>query len=90
MRETSLSLDDVVMPPRARARGSSVPWRGFRESHSGRSDESLREAGELAGAGVRAVLLFGIPEVKDADGSGAWDDDGIVQRALRALAPRPR
>src|SRR6185437_514665 len=30
-------------------------------------------------------LLFGIPETKDAEGSGAWDDDGIVQRALRAL-----
>ena len=36
-------------------------------------------------SGVRAVLLFGIPEEKDAEGSGAWDDDGIVQRALRAL-----
>ena len=35
------------------------------------------------------MLLFGIPEVKDADGSGAWDDDGIVQRALRALRGGP-
>ena len=34
---------------------------------------------------MRAVLLFGIPEEKDEEGSGAWDDDGIVQRALRAL-----
>ena len=48
-------------------------------------DELAREAAELARAGVRAVLLFGIPETKDAEGSGAWDDDGIVQRALRAL-----
>ncbi len=48
-------------------------------------DEVVREADELARHGVRAVLLFGIPETKDADGSGAWDDDGIVQRALRAL-----
>ena len=31
------------------------------------------------------MLLFGIPEEKDEDGSGAWDEDGIVQRALRAL-----
>src|SRR5437588_9398031 len=36
--------------------------------------------------GVRSVLLFGLPERKDAVGSAAWDDDGIVQRALRALA----
>ncbi len=34
---------------------------------------------------MKALILFGIPEEKDADGSGAWDDDGIVQRALRAL-----
>ena len=45
----------------------------------------MREASELASLGVRAVLLFGIPEEKDEEGSGAWDADGIVQRALRAL-----
>src|SRR4029079_5539510 len=38
--------------------------------------------------GVRSVILFGIPEEKDDEGSGAWVDDGIVQRALRALRPR--
>jgi porphobilinogen synthase len=46
------------------------------------------EVERLAGAGVRAVLLFGIPDEKDDEGSGAWDDDGVVQRALRALRPR--
>src|SRR5690349_13562397 len=45
----------------------------------------VAEAGELERLGVRAVILFGIPEDKDDEGSGAWDDDGIVQRALRAL-----
>ncbi len=44
-----------------------------------------RVAGELQEAGVSAVLLFGIPEAKDEEGSGAWDPDGIVQRALREL-----
>ena len=48
-------------------------------------DEIAREGAELQRLGVRAVLLFGIPEEKDEEGSGAWDDDGIVQRALRAL-----
>jgi porphobilinogen synthase len=38
--------------------------------------------------GVKSVLLFGIPESKDDEGSGAWIDDGIVQQALRALRPR--
>ncbi len=45
----------------------------------------MREAAELAALGVRAVMLFGIPEEKDEEGSGAWDEAGIVQRALRAL-----
>ncbi len=48
--------------------------------------ESLRkEVSELAGLGVRAVILFGVPATKDAIGSGAFDPDGIVQVALRDL-----
>ena len=48
--------------------------------------ESLRkDVHELANLGVRAVILFGIPAEKDAQGSGAWDPDGIVQVALRDL-----
>jgi porphobilinogen synthase len=50
------------------------------------SVESLvAEADQLKSLGVRAVILFGIPEEKDDQGSGAYDDDGIIQRALRAL-----
>ena len=45
----------------------------------------LIEVGELAALGVKAVILFGVPAVKDATGSGAFDPDGIVQVALRAL-----
>jgi porphobilinogen synthase len=48
----------------------------------------VRECEELVRAGVGAVILFGIPEEKDEEGSEAWSDDGIVQRALRALRPR--
>ena len=86
VRETSLSLDDVVMPLFA-CPGESVvrPVAGLPGIAQRSVDEIVREAHELTAAGVRAVLLFGIPESKDADGSGAWDDDGIVQRALRAL-----
>jgi porphobilinogen synthase len=47
--------------------------------------ESLAEAGELAGLGIPAVLLFGIPAEKDDEGSGAWDDEGAVQLAVRAI-----
>src|SRR5580765_6891535 len=45
----------------------------------------VEEAGEAAALGILAVLLFGIPAEKDAEGSGAWDDEGIVQLATRAL-----
>ena len=48
-------------------------------------DEALKEAAECAQLGVGGLLLFGIPTEKDEDASGAWDDDGIVQQALRAL-----
>jgi porphobilinogen synthase len=48
-------------------------------------DELAREAERLLEAGVRSVLLFGLPETKDADGSGAWIDNGIVQTAVREL-----
>jgi porphobilinogen synthase len=47
--------------------------------------EAVREAGELAALGVPAVLLFGIPAEKDDRGSGAWDDEGVVQLATRAI-----
>ena len=48
-------------------------------------DSVVREADELRALGVKAVILFGIPDEKDEEGSGAWDDDGIIQRALGAL-----
>ena len=47
--------------------------------------ELVEEAGEVAAAGVPAVLLFGVTSEKDEAGSGAYDDEGIVQMAVRAL-----
>jgi porphobilinogen synthase len=46
---------------------------------------AVQEAGEAAALGIPAVLLFGIPAHKDEEGSGAWDDEGIVQLATRAI-----
>src|SRR3712207_5774316 len=46
---------------------------------------AVTEAGEAAALGLPAVLLFGIPSEKDEAGSGAWDDEGIVQLATRAI-----
>jgi porphobilinogen synthase len=86
VRETRLSLDDFVMPlfvgPAAFA-DDELPALG---RHS--VETVAAEIDELVARGVRAVILFGIPEEKDERGSGAWDDDGIVQRALRAVRGR--
>jgi porphobilinogen synthase len=51
-------------------------------------EELVTEAEQCASLGVCALILFGIPEEKDERGSGAWEDDGIVQQALRALRER--
>jgi porphobilinogen synthase len=83
VRETRLSLDQFVMPlfvaPES-LRNEALPGMS---RHS--VDDVLREAEELVRLGVQAVILFGIPEEKDEQATGAWEDDGIVQRALRAL-----
>jgi porphobilinogen synthase len=88
VRETRLDLDDFVMPlfvGPSTARNDALPgicrWS---------VDDVVAEADELVRLGVTAVLLFGIPEEKDDEGSGAWDEDGIVQRALRALRAEQR
>jgi porphobilinogen synthase len=83
VRETRLDLDDFVFPlfvGPATEPNTDLPALG---RHS--VEDLVAEAEEAAQLGVRALLLFGIPEEKDEDGSGAWDEDGIVQRALRAL-----
>src|SRR6266508_4226950 len=88
VRETRLDLDQFVMPlfvgPDS-ARNELLPALG-----RFRVDDLAREAEEIVRLGVKAVILFGIPEEKDDEGSGAWADDGIVQRALRDAVVRPR
>jgi porphobilinogen synthase len=86
VRETRLSLDEFVMPlfvaPESLRNDELPAMSRFTV------DEVVRECEELVRLGVGAVILFGIPEEKDEEATGAWEDDGIVQRALRALRPR--
>ena len=83
VRETRLDLDDFVMPYFA---GPSTILNHELPAMSRYSVEDLvSEAAGLVGLGGKAVLLFGVPEEKDEEGSGAWIEEGIVQRALRAL-----
>jgi porphobilinogen synthase len=83
VRETRLDLDDFVFPLFVGPETEPSPDLPALGRHS--VEDLVAEAEEAARLGVRALLLFGIPEEKDEDGSGAWDEDGIVQRALRAL-----
>jgi porphobilinogen synthase len=83
VRETRLDLEDFVFPLFVGPASDPNPDLPAMGRHS--VEDLVAEAEEAAGLGVRALLLFGIPEEKDEDGSGAWDEDGIVQRALRAL-----
>jgi porphobilinogen synthase len=48
-------------------------------------DEAVKEAGEAKSLGIPSIILFGLPETKDEIATGAWADDGIVQRAARAI-----
>jgi porphobilinogen synthase len=86
VRETRLDLGDFVMPLFAcPGEGVVRPIEGLPGIAQRSIDELVAEAEALVALGVSSVLLFGIPEEKDDEGSGAYDDDGIVQRALREL-----
>jgi porphobilinogen synthase len=86
VRETRLDLESFVMPlfvaPDS-LRNDDLPGMSRYSV-----EDVLREVEELVRLGVQAVILFGVPEEKDEQATGAWEDDGIVQQALRALRPR--
>jgi porphobilinogen synthase len=86
VRETELSKSDFIYPLFV------VPGKNVRKEVSSMPgvyqmsvDTLVRECSEVHKLGIPAVILFGIPEQKDEVGSGAYDDQGIVQLALRAL-----
>jgi porphobilinogen synthase len=84
--ETRLSVDDVIVPLFVREGIDDPQEIASLPGVLQHTRESLRkEVHELAQLGAPAVILFGIPASKDAEGSGAWDPDGIVQVALRDL-----
>src|SRR5574342_749687 len=86
VRETVLSPGDLVWPlfvvPGQRVRNPVKSMPGVFQLSV---DELVAEAQSGWDAGVRSVILFGIPETKDAIGSSAWDEGGVVPRAVRAL-----
>jgi porphobilinogen synthase len=84
--ETRLSVNDVIAPLFVREAITAPQPIASLPGVVQHTRESLRkEVSELAELGIRAVILFGVPAVKDAVGSQAWAADGIVQLALRDL-----
>jgi porphobilinogen synthase len=86
VRETSLSVDDLVMP--LFVAPEALPNERLPGLARHTVDSVVRECEELLRLGVKSVILFGLPDAKDEEGSGAWIEDGVVQRALRELRPR--
>jgi porphobilinogen synthase len=86
VRENSLDAGDLIYPLFV------VPGAGVREEIGSMPgvfhlsvDQLADEAAEILSLGIPAVILFGLPESKDVAGSGAFEQDGIVQRAIREL-----
>ena len=86
MRETELSVDHLIYPMFVVAGGERrTPIPSMPGIDHLSIDGAVEEAGEAAALGIPAVLLFGLPADKDEQGSGAWDDEGVVQLATRAI-----
>jgi porphobilinogen synthase len=90
VRETAVEPGDLIYPL------FICPGKGVRNPVSSMPgvfnlsvDEAVREAEEAAQLGIGGLLLFGLPETKDEQGTGAWEENGIVQQALRALKQSP-
>src|SRR5437867_273711 len=86
VRETQLAPAQLVLPLFVRSgRGVRQPVGSMPGVCQTSVDEMIRDAHEAERIGIGGVMLFGIPDKKDAMGSSAWDDRGPVQEAVRAL-----
>jgi len=86
VRETRLDAGQLILPLFVRSgQGVRIPVASMPGYFQTSVDEMLRDARDARDAGVGGVILFGIPDKKDATGSSAWDDQGPVQQAVRAL-----
>jgi len=86
VRQTSLAVDDFVYPLFVReGRGLREPIKSMADCFHFSVDTIADEAREVASLGIPAVLLFGLPGKKDAIGSQAWAEDGVVQQAIKEI-----
>jgi porphobilinogen synthase len=85
VRETRLSPSDLVLPLFVQCASGREPIAPLPGIERLSISAAVEEAGVAQALGLPAVLLFGIPDRKDAEGTGAYDDEGIVQLATRAI-----
>ena len=86
VRETSLEVNDLIMPLFVRpGKGIKNEVASMKGNYQMSVDVLVKEVKELEGLGVPGVILFGIPDEKDQKASGAYDEKGIVQQAVMAI-----
>jgi porphobilinogen synthase len=85
VRETALRPADFILPLFVHTDAGRAPIEAMPGVDRLSIDHAVEEAARAKELGIPGVLLFGIPADKDAEGTGAWDDEGIVQLATRAI-----
>jgi porphobilinogen synthase len=88
VRETTLTPADLVYPMFVQLGEGRTPVEAMPGVERMSISHAVEEAGQVAGLGIPALLLFGLPVEKDEQGSGAYDDEGVVQLAVRAIKER--
>lgn len=86
VRETTLSVNDFIYPLFVcEGKGIRKEVPSMPGIYNLSVDEVVKEAKEAESLGIKSVILFGIPDHKDEEGSGAYGSDGIVQKAIKAI-----
>lgn len=89
VRETTLSVKDFIAPLFVKpGKAKKDPISSMPGQYQFSVDTVVKEAGELWELGIPSLILFGLPDQKDATGSRSWADDGIVQQAVSAIKDR--
>lgn len=82
--ETRLSTSDLIWPMFVKAKGKDEPIAAMPAVFRYGLERASQEAARAFASGIPAVILFGIPDKKDALGSASWQEDGVVQQAVKA------
>jgi len=89
VRETTLSVKDLIAPLFVKpGQGEKEPISTMPGQYHFSVDTSVKEAEELWALGIPSIILFGLPDKKDAIGSRSWAEDGVVQQAISAIKGR--